>query len=135
MPAAQTASKIPAVSIAITRAEGPVRLCRTRTFKTWKNAAAALLAASATYPASSGGYDKHDLVVTFADGETYKGRLDCKANGEDCDPAKHINDAIAFMSGDLCPAHWDADKYKAHIKENLSDAAEAMAFIATYQIG
>ena len=128
-----TTPKIPAVSIAITRAEGPVRLCRTRTFLTWKNAAAALLAASHTYPAS-GGYDKHDLVVTFADGETYKGRLDCKANGEDCDPAQHIRDALAFMSGNLCPAHWDADKYKAHIKENLTKAAEAMAFIATYEI-
>jgi hypothetical protein len=76
--ASTTATKTPAIAIAITRAEGPVRLCRTRTFKTWKNAAAALLAAAATYPAS-GGYDKHDLVVTFADGETYKGRLDCKA--------------------------------------------------------
>ena len=136
MPATQTATaaKIPAIAIAITRAEGPVRLCRTRTFKTWKNAAAALLAAASTYP-TSGAYDKHDLVVTFADGETYKGRLDCKANGEDCDPAKHINDALAFMAGDLCPAHWDADKYKAHVKENLADAAEAMAFLATYQIG
>lgn len=30
---------------------------------------------------------------------------------------------------------WDADKYKAHVKENLADAAEAMAFLATYQIG
>jgi hypothetical protein len=128
-----TAAKIPAVSIAITRAEGPARLCRTRTFKTWKNAHAALLAAVKTYPAG-GGYDKHDLLVTFADGETYKGRLDCKADGSDTDPAQHIRDAVAFMAGNRCPAHWDAEKYHAHIKENLADAAEALAFLATYEV-
>ena len=84
MLATQTAAKIPALTIAITRAEGPARLCRTRVFKTWKNASAALLAAAHTYP-EGGCYDKHDLVVTFADGETYSGRLDCKRDGGDCD--------------------------------------------------
>ena len=39
-----TAAKITASYIVIKRAEGPARLCRTRTFKTWKNAHAALLA-------------------------------------------------------------------------------------------
>ena len=88
-------------------------MCRTRTFKTWKNAHAALLA--------------HDLLVTFADGETYKGRLDCKADGSDTDPAQHIRDAVAFMAGNRCPAHWDAEKYHAHIKDMFQTPAALAA--------
>ena len=129
-----TASKIHAVAIAITRAEGPARLCRTRTFKTWKNASAALLAACHTYP-EGGCYDKHDLVVTFADGETYKGRLDCKANGDDCDVAVHVREYVEFLAGARRPDHMTPEQYSAILRDDLAGAAEALAFLATYQIG
>ena len=133
--AAQTASasKIHAVAIAITRAEGPARLCRTRTFKTWKNASAALLAACHTYP-EGGCYDKHDLVVTFADGETYKGRLDCKADGSDCDVAAHVREYVEFLAGARRPAHMTSEQYSERMRSDPASVAEALAFLATYEV-
>ena len=134
-----TAAKITASYIVIKRAEGPYDLCVARTFMTdeasscWSKAAAFMRSQLSTFPAS-GGYDKHDMTVAFADGETYKGRLDCKADGSDTDPAEHIRHGLAFMAGNRCPAHWSPEKYKAHIKENLDDAAEALAFLATYDV-
>lgn len=134
-----TAAKIPASTIVIKRAEGPYDLCVARVFSTdetascWSKAAAWLSSQCSTFPAC-GGYDKHDMTVTFADGEIYKGRLDCKADGSDTDPAEHVRDALAFMAGNRCPAHWSPEKYKAHIKENLTAAGEALAFLATYEV-
>jgi hypothetical protein len=130
--AVQTATKIRATSIAITRAEGPTRLCRTRVFKTWKNASAALLAAAHTYPTS--GYDKHDLVVTFADGETYSGRLDCQADGSDCNPATHIREYVEFLAGAARPSHMSEKQYSDFLRSDPARVAEAMAFLATYEL-
>lgn len=76
-----TATKIPVSRIEVTRAEGPVRLCRKRSFNSLAAASAALLKAAPTYP-PGGCYDKHDFKITFADGETYEGRLDCQRSGE-----------------------------------------------------
>ena len=95
MNAATTARKTPVASIEITRAEGPARLCRIRTFKTWRNASAALAAAASTYP-EGGAYDKHDFVVTFADGETYK----MPATIDDPAVLTEIGAAIAAKRGD-----------------------------------
>jgi len=100
------AAKIPAVRITITRAEGPRDLCRKpHTFegsRCWVAARAWLMGQSETFPAS-GGYDKHDFTVEFADGETYKGRLDCKASDQDnadLDPAAHVRDVLEEMVSD-----------------------------------
>jgi len=134
MPATQTATKIAAATIAITRAEGPVRLCKTRVFKTWKNASAALLAAAHTYP-EGGCYDKHDLTVTFKDGETYKGRLDCKRDGSDCDVALHVREYVEFLAGARKPDHMTDEQYVEHMRRDPAQMGEALAFLATYEIG
>ena len=134
MNAATTARKTPVTSIEITRAEGPARLCRIRTFKTWRNASAALAAAANTYP-EGGAYDKHDLVVTFADGETYKGRLDCKRDGSDCDVAAHVRETLEFYAGARRPAHMTPEQYSTYLRREPADVAEALTFLATYEIG
>lgn len=134
MNAVATARKIPVVFIEITRAEGPARLCKTRIFKTWRNASAALVTAMNTYP-EGGAYDKHDLVITFADGETYKGRLDCKRDGSDCDVAAHVRETMEFYAGARCPAHMTPEQYSTHLRREPADVAEALAFLATYELG
>ena len=103
MNAAKPTTKIPAVRITITRAEGPSDLChKPHTFegaRCWVAARAWLMGQSEPFPAS-GGYDKHDFKVEFADGETYEGRLDCKASDQDnadLDPAAHVRDVLAWM--------------------------------------
>lgn len=64
-------------SVKIRRAEGPSNLCRIwKEFKSIKNANSWIASQMNTYPKV--GYDKHDYIVTFEDGSTYEGRLDCQ---------------------------------------------------------
>ena len=50
--------------------------------------ASRFLMAQDHFPAE--GYDKHKFIVTFEDGETYEGRLDCQSELRDCNIAEHI---------------------------------------------
>jgi hypothetical protein len=105
MQTSTSTAKIPAIRITITRAEGPRELCRKpHAFegpRCWVAARAWLMGQSETFPAS-GGYDKHDFVVEFADGETvYKGRLDCKASDQDnadLDVAAHVRGELEYWA-------------------------------------
>ena len=133
MNAAATVQKIPAVRVTVTRAEGPAALCKTRWFGSFANATAALLKGAHTYP-KTGGYDKHDLEVRFADGEIYKGRLDCKADGSDCDVARHVREALEFYAGARKPAHMTDEQYSVYLRREPAEVAEALAFLATYEV-
>lgn len=134
MNTATAATKIPVDHIVITRAEGPVHLCKPRVFSSWKDASAALLAQAHTYPTGRC-YDKHDLAVRFADGEPYTGRLDCSADGTDCDVALHVREYVEFLAGARKPDHVTDDAYAAMLREDPSRVAEALAFLATYDLG
>lgn len=131
---ATVAKKTTAVCITITRAEGPSHLCgKTRTFAgldCWTKANAFMRANMSTFPES--GYDKHDFMVVFSDGETYEGRLDAKGNGDDCDVQAHVREQVQFMAGVRKPSHMRDAQYQAYIAE---DKAEAVAFLAKYDLG
>lgn len=134
MNAAAKNTKIAAVCITITRAEGPTDLCKTRVFAgldCWEKSRAFMRANLDTFPAS-GGYDKHDFTVVFGDGETYEGRLDAKANGKDCDVQAHVRDYVRFLAGLAKPAHMTDAQYAAYVAE---DKDEAAAFLAKYDLG
>jgi len=110
---------IPIKSITITRAEGPNRLCgKPHVFDSYAAASTWLLSQSNTFPAS-GGYDKHDFTVIFEDGETYSGRLDCKAYScpdNDLDVYKHMLDLARWMSGREMFPHCGQERYKELIR-------------------
>jgi len=134
MNAAAKNTKTAAVCITITRAEGPTHLCKTRVFAgldCWEKSRAFMRANLDTFPAS-GGYDKHDFTVVFGDGETYEGRLDAKANGEDCDVQAHVRDYVRFLAGLAKPAHMTDAQYAAYVTE---DKDEAAIFLAKYDLG
>jgi len=75
-------NKIAVTKIEITRDEGPTALCgKKRTFKNFAACERWLGSQASTFP-KSGGYDKHDFTVTFADGRTYSGRFDAKSESD-----------------------------------------------------
>jgi hypothetical protein len=134
------ATKTAAARITITRAEGPHELCgKTKVFegaRCWGAANAWLFGQSETFPAS-GGYDKHDFVVEFADGEKYAGRLDCKAS--DChDPdlnvAEHVRGFIEFMAGIRRPAWMNDAQWERALAQHADDRPAAIEYLATYAI-
>lgn len=126
------ATKTPVAFITITRAEGPSALCVTRDFSSFEAASAALRRDMHTYSAM--GYDKHDLAVRFVDGEIYRGRLDCKRDGSDYDVARHVRETLEFYAGARKPAHMTDAQYSAYLRREPADVAEALAYLATYEI-
>jgi hypothetical protein len=130
-----------ATKIKITRAEGPHYLCGvSREFEgedCWRSATRWLVSQGHTFP-RNGGYDKHDLVVTFEDGEIYEGRLDCMhwdREDNDLNVAKHVRSFLAFLAGERCPAHMSAERYASYLNQVGKDATDgARTFLAEYEI-
>src|SRR5690554_59330 len=110
---------IPVVSVTITRAERPTALCgKPRTFSSFEQASAWLWSQAGTLP-KTGGYDKHDFLVTWADGETYSGQLACRAPGTPSDPdldvRQHILNFARFFGGLQCPPHLSQAQYEEYL--------------------
>jgi len=128
-----------ATQITITRAEGPTALCGTpHTFEgpdCWTAARQHLFRQSTTFPAE-GGYDKHDFVVTFTDGNTYEGRLDCKhasCGDPDLNVANHVRGYQEFYAGTRCPAYMSQERYDEFLSQN-GHSQEAEDFLANYEV-
>jgi hypothetical protein len=140
-------AKIGITKIEIERAEGPSVGCRVPVdkryeLKTWAEANNVLKRISADmrddpiskkYP---GTYDKTDFKVTFEDGETYEGRADVTAGGEDTDLAAHIREFAKFHAGLFRPAHMSEADYARLVAEYEKDgtAKGFRDFLETYDL-
>ena len=131
---------IKATQIKMVRAEGPIHLCREDIFTgadCWKRADAWLMGVSNTAP-KDGCYDKCDFIVTFANGETYQGRIDVKhhscGNGETV--AGHIRQFINFHVGINKPAHRSPEHWKSWLNNphRIEAAKDYAAFLAQYEV-
>jgi hypothetical protein len=106
------------VKVEIERAEGPVVLCTKHEFTTVESAQAHIMAHRSSYPAH-GGYDKHDVHITWADGEQVEIRMDCANQSERSDVdndlliADHVRRFISFHAGLYRPPHMSPERYKA----------------------
>lgn len=135
-------ARVPAVSITITRAEGPTDLCgRPQTFVTdeagdcWSAARAWLHGQIDSFNDASS--HEHDFEVVFADGEVYRGKLECKARpgvAGDLDVAAHMLGALRFYVGEQRPERYTEQQYLAFINRNPEVPQRARAFLATYEI-
>lgn len=107
-----SSKKIRVKKIVITRGEGPIEEAgKSVTALNFAAANEALFRMSATAP-KSGGYDKTDFVITFADGQTYKGRYDLKHYlCESPDLSAQVVAYIRFNAGLLAE-----DELPTHIK-------------------
>lgn len=136
--------KVAAVKITLDRAEGLASECVVVVVEgrnVWDQADAVLLQWSKTAP-KSGGYDKCDFEVVYADGETYEGRYDLKHHTiEHPDLGEHIRGFVGCVAGLVQPEwtkergnekHWESMK-KRH--EENGDAKTFLTFWNTYEIG
>jgi len=86
------------------------------------------------------GYDKTDFVVTWEDGETYKGRFDMESldkDGGDDTLRGHVFSCAAFQSGYGRPAHMTEADYQGVLTFGHSTPAERtmwLQFIFKYAI-
>lgn len=129
--------KYKATKIELHRAEGPHHDIGRKAASTF--AEAQKIISKWAYTASkTGGYDKVDFKVTFADGEKYDGRLDIKHPdvADDNDLARHIHEHLMIYSGQLQPPHMSDERY-ARFLANLDpkDREECATFLKTHRIG
>lgn len=124
-PATQTPEPAPtttvAFSITITRVEGPHEECdKPATLASFADADALLMQWSETAP-KTGGYNKCDFVIQWANGDTYAGRYDLKHHTcERPSVAQHMIDECEFHTGKYCPAHMSEAAYQGQL-ERISD--------------
>lgn len=140
---AQTATAAPAIrvtAITFNRAEGRAHECGPRTFTgpdAWRDVERHIMVAARTAPAS-GGYDKCDVTITFADGFTYRTRYDMvhptRSGHESL--ASHVRGTWECYAGRRIPAHLATDGRWERLIETLEiDPAEWAALLDTYAIG
>jgi len=132
----ETVKKVGVSKIVITRAEGLTKLCgKPHMYSSWELAKYGLARDNSTYPGMNQGYDKHDFVVYFEDGETYSGRLDVKqliCGDNDQDVKKHVNEFMSFYAGIFKPGWMSLENYE----KALSDVnrEEYLEFLRKYDV-
>jgi hypothetical protein len=138
VPTRPAAALIPVIKIVVTRGEGFTRECGTpHEVSSFADADRVLSTMARTAP-EHGGYHKVDFVVTFADGETYRGRYDLKR--EDIGAYDAIGQQMVrylkLAAGTYCPPHWSAEDHAGYLARLAPERrASAVAFLATYAIG
>lgn len=133
--------KIRVKSITVTRAEGLIEeVGKPQTVSEdniWEKANKVLLDWSRTAPKDCHTYDKCDFIITYEDGETYKGRYDLKhLICEYPDLGQHVKDFVTFHAGQRKPAWMTDEQYQnvmklSHIQEMKP---EFERFLKNYEI-
>ncbi len=124
-------------NIIIERVEGPSVLCRKpMTFESWEKARTWLYSQSDTFP-KDGTYDKHDFTITFEDGKTWSGGLDCKHftfPNNDLDVHEHVLSFCNWYAGLAVNPHCGIEKYQAflNLPENKKEIPGYLEFIEKY---
>lgn len=130
------ATMIPVKSIEITRAEGPIDECGVTVVVSSFAEASRVLARIAETAPNTGGYDKTDFRVTWADGEIYDGRADIQRDHVvGYDLADHIRSFLGYLAGTVRPAHVTSDdKWEAIKASNKDSAPSALEFLSKYDL-
>lgn len=126
---------VPVKSITIERAEGPSAECITRTVGSWLDAHVMLRSWSRTAP-TSGGYDKCDVVIEWADGQKFATRYDMKRDCSNGTLAEDVRASITFHAGVRCPAHMTEVDYRRYLNDFVKDRQEGYKrLLAGYDLG
>lgn len=134
MQATETAQKVRATQIRIDWSEAGEELDG-QTFATWAAATAYLMPYALEH--TTGGYLKTGFTVTFADGDTYTGRIDLMP--QEYDLAEHVRQFCEVYGGLCCPSHMTQEDYAgllaSYEKMEPGHAQKYADFLDRYEIG
>ena len=135
-PAESATAAIPVQSIWLNRAEGPTAECGDVTVSSYDDADRVLQSWARTAP-DTGGYDKCDFRITFADGETYEGRYDLKRHdtAHTGQLQRHVRQFCRFYAGLWRPVHITPEYYERDIIGDTEQCASFKRFLDTYDLG
>jgi hypothetical protein len=124
---AANTQKVAVTKITVTRAEGPSHSCgKPETATTYDDANLILARWSSTAP-RSGGYDKCDFVIVFADDSEYSGTYDLKHWGAQTpNLAAHVQGLALFYTARETPAHMTQQRHRDYLQSaHARDIARA----------
>lgn len=135
-------NKIPAVKFEIlsSTGRGAGAVGDGSTFSTWAEAGRFIRERIAPHAPKGGAYDKVDFRITFADGETYGGRLDVQhptysdAHHGDRDLAAHVWGIAQFYAGNRQPDHLSEEDYQHHLRISADQVAYYTELLENYEI-
>lgn len=132
-------SRIAAVSIIFDRAEGPIALCTAHEFTgpdCWRNVEQHALMEAGCAPAS-GGYDKCDITIRFADGFEYRTRYDMvhRSLSSFEGVARYVWREWAFYAGTWIPSHMTREQWERYVATFEIDPAAWADRLRRYQLG
>lgn len=130
-----TTRKIPVLSIAIQRTEGPRESDFSLRTVADFDAADQLLRNWSWSAPQDGGYDKCDFAVAFADDTVYHGRYALQhPDSALVNLRHHIQQYALYHSGRLRPTHQSADAYAAALNRLGSDTRAYGELLDHYDI-
>lgn len=110
---AANTQKVAVKTITVTRAEGPSDSCRKPETATTYDHANLILARWSNTAPRSGGYDKCDFVIVFADDSKYHGTYDLKHwSMQAPNLAGHIQELALFYTARETPAHMTQQRHR-----------------------
>jgi hypothetical protein len=106
-------AKIPAVSIRFDWSESPY-IEDGLTVSTFAEADQVVCMAARHMNPSRGGYDKTSFIITYADGETYEGRIDITPQDahKDAPLTEHVRYFVECSAGLRKPAHYTVEEWE-----------------------
>lgn len=103
-----TTSKTPATKIEILWSEAAIE---PQAFTAWRDVDMVLFAVATSRPRSTGGYYKTGFRITWADGETYEGRIDVQRGTHSI--REHVRAHCLAYSGRSAPALYSEAEWLA----------------------
>ncbi len=135
-PKAPPKPKILITKVRVCAAEGPMAGVD-KTVKTFHEANAILHEVCNSAP-TDGTCHKVDFLITYADGNEYKGEYAAKhlsRRTEAIDLREHMRHSLTFHAGLMCPPHMTQEKYEKVIAEYGPETlAKATKFLTTYAL-
>jgi hypothetical protein len=119
--------------IELERWEGPIEECGKKvTVETFAQASSQLARWARNAP-DTGGYDKTGFKVTWANGQTYEGRVDLqRGNIFGYHLGSHMQKHLEFYAGLYRPPHITEEQYAAFLAGNRNgEALEATTMLKT----
>lgn len=135
-PKAPPKPKIHVANIRICAAEGPMSKVD-KTVKTFKEANTFLHEVCNSAP-TDGTCHKVDFLITYVDGNEYKGEFAAKHLSQRVEPTdlrEHLRLSLTFHAGLHCPAHMTQEKYEKVLADYGHETlAKATKFLTTYAL-
>lgn len=133
------AEKIKVASVQILWAEGyagQVLGDAPQTFRSLHKANLLLRRMAAAIPEDMQGCDKTDFIVTWADGQDYKGRYDLKRKDKAwANIGRHILEGLQFITGQYRPPHLTESAYREIIDASpLAERQEIEGWLNRYSL-